>query len=216
MTPDTPPRGPEVPGRDSQPDRVDTPSGTPLVERVRAWCRGRVWWYRAPVLLLFAYILLRHLQDPMYSSIFDGINLVIHEAGHLAFSYFGEFLEIAGGTIFQLVAPIVAGFAFYRQKDYFAVTVALFWLGTNFIDVGVYAGDARAQLLPLVSPTSGDPLHDWYYLLAVTGNLERDRLIASLLGKLGILSMAGALAMAGWMMKVMAERRPTQTSFESR
>ena len=205
MTPDTPPRGPEVPGRDSQPDRVDTSSGTPLVERVRAWCRGRVWWYRAPVLLLFAYILLRHLQDPMYSSIFDGINLVIHEAGHLALSYFGEFLGIAGGTIFQLMAPIVAAFAFYRQKDYFAVTVALFWLGTNFIDVGVYAGDARAQLLPLVSPTSGDPLHDWYYLLAVTGNLEKDKVIAGLLGKLGILSMAGALALAGWMMKVMAE-----------
>ncbi len=216
MTPDTPPRGPEVPGRDSQPDRVDTPSGTPLVERVRAWCRGRVWWYRAPVLLLFAYILLRHLQDPMYSSIFDGINLVIHEAGHLAFSYFGEFLGIAGGTIFQLMAPIVAGFAFYRQKDYFAVTVALFWLGTNFIDVGVYAGDARAQLLPLVSPTSGDPLHDWYYLLAATGNLQNDTLIAGLLGKLGLLSMAGALAMAGWMMKVMAARRPTPTPFESR
>ena len=91
----------------------------------------------------------------MYSSIFDGINLVIHEAGHLAFSYFGELLEIAGGTILQLMAPIVAAFAFYRQKDYFAVT----------------------------------------------GNLEKDRLIAGLLGKLGILSMAGALAMA--------ERRPT-------
>jgi hypothetical protein len=212
MTSKTPPRGPEVPDRYKEPDRVDAPTGSPLVERVRDWCRGRVWWYRAPVLLLFAYILLRHLQDPMYSSIFDGINLVIHEAGHFAFSYFGEFLEIAGGTIFQLMAPIVAGFAFYRQKDYFAITVTLFWLGTNFIDVGIYAGDARAQLLPLVSPTSGDPLHDWHYLLAITGNLHNDTLIASLLRKVGLLSMAGAMGLGGWMMKVMAEGRPTPPS----
>jgi hypothetical protein len=159
------------------------------------------------VLLLFAYVLLHHLRDPMYSSIFDGINLVIHEAGHLALGYFGEFLGIAGGTISQLLAPIVAGFAFYRQKDYFAITVTLFWLGTNFIDVGVYAGDARAQLLPLVSPTSGEPLHDWYYMLAVTGNLEKDKLIAGLLRKLGLLSMAGALALGGWMTKVMTEKQ---------
>ena len=212
MTSDTPPGGPEVPGRDSHPDRDDTPTSSPLVERVREWCRGRVWWYRAPVLLLFAYIFWHHLQDPMYNSIFDGINLVIHEAGHLAFSYFGEFLGIAGGTIFQLMAPIVAAFAFYRQKDYFAIVVTLFWLGTNFIDVGAYVGDARAQLLPLVSPTSGDPLHDWYYLLANAGNLENDTLIAGLLRKVGLLSMAGAMALGGWMMKVMAEGRAASIS----
>ena len=31
----------------------------------------------------------------------DGVNLVIHEAGHILFMPFGEFVMIAGGPLFQ-------------------------------------------------------------------------------------------------------------------
>ncbi|MFC1575724.1 hypothetical protein ACFL5A_03660, partial [Gemmatimonadota bacterium] len=153
--------------------------------------------------LVFAWILWRHLADPGYNSLFDGLNLVIHEAGHLAFSWFGEWIGVAGGTLFQLAAPVAAGILFHRQRDYFAVAVALFWLGTNLVDVGIYVADARAQLLPLVSPTSGDPLHDWYYLLAHAGLLRHDQALGGAFRALGLGSMALSLLWGGWMVRVM-------------
>ena len=58
---------------------------------------------RAPVLLVFLWMLRGYAADPMYSSIFDGVNLGFHEAGHAAFMWFGNrMLTTAGGTIFQL------------------------------------------------------------------------------------------------------------------
>ena len=138
----------------------DGPSGvlnrSQLLDRVReataAAAHGKVWWYRAPLLLPLAWILYRHLGAEDYSSIFGGLNLAIHEAGHLLFMWSrSDFLTVAGGTILQCLCPVFAGFMFYRQKDFFAITVALFWLGTNFTHIAPYAADARAQLLPLPS-----------------------------------------------------------------
>ena len=54
------------------------------------------------------YILLRMSFDSHYYGLFDGINLGIHEGGHLLFRPFGEFLCIADGTICQLAAPGVS------------------------------------------------------------------------------------------------------------
>ena len=35
----------------------------------------------------------------------DGFNLVMHEAGHVLFMFFGEFMTILGGSLFQVLAP---------------------------------------------------------------------------------------------------------------
>ena len=43
--------------------------------------------------------------DPYQWHLIDGVNLVIHEAGHLIFSPFGEFMTIAGGSLFQVIMP---------------------------------------------------------------------------------------------------------------
>ena len=53
---------------------------------VLSWCEGRRWIWRAPLLVFFAYIAVRHLADPLYTSIFGGINLGIHELGHVVFN----------------------------------------------------------------------------------------------------------------------------------
>lgn len=182
-------------------------SGTARHE-VRAWARSRNAWVRLPLVLVLAYIFWRHLVDPQYSSIFGGLSLAIHEAGHLFLGWFGEWIGVAGGTLFQLGAPVAVGVVFFRQRDWFAVAVALFWLGTNLVNVGIYAGDARDQLLPLVSPTSAEPLHDWYYLLTSAGLLRLDRVIGAGFRLLGLASMASALAACGWMLRVMASRAP--------
>jgi hypothetical protein len=167
---------------------------------------GKVWWYRAPLLLPLAWILYRHTESEAYASIFEGLNLVIHEAGHLVFMWSGsDFLTVAGGTLLQCLCPILAGIMFYRQRDFFAIAVSLFWLGTNFAHIAPYAADARAQLLPLVSPASGAPGHDWNYLLGTLGLLRQDQAVGAAFRGAGLLTMAAGVAAGVWVLRVMAE-----------
>ncbi len=138
------------------------------------WCRGRIWLFRALMLLWFAYIFARYSANPQYSVVFDAINLGIHELGHYLWSPFGTFVAFLGGSLTQCLAPIVTVAVFYRQRDYFAMAFCFGWLSTNLYDVSVYAGDAQARALPLVSPGSSEPMHDWFYILSQLGLLEYD------------------------------------------
>ncbi|MEX0979985.1 MAG: hypothetical protein WDZ89_02755 [Gemmatimonadota bacterium] len=163
---------------------------------------------RLPLLLWLGVVFLRHLGDREYQSLFGGLNLGIHEVGHYLFMPFGvmplgEFGMIAGGTLLQLAAPIVAAWMFLRQEDYFGIAVAVCWLGTSLYGVARYAEDARARMLNLVSPGSGTPIHDWHYLLGRTGLLEQDQLVGSLLRLLGAGSLATGLVGGGWLLWIM-------------
>ncbi len=185
-----------------------TPEEEPgLVARAAAWAEGRNGWVRLPVLVWFAWILSRHLRDPDYQSLFGGLDLAIHEAGHIVFGPLGDIMGVAGGTILQLAAPLIAGFLFLRQRDWFAIAVASCWLSVNLFDVARYAGDARAQALPLVSPTSGDPIHDWGYLLGRIGMLHDDLIIARGIRALAVLTMLAGLVAGGWLVWRMLRSR---------
>ena len=178
---------------------------TRLHDETIAASRGKVWWYRIPLLIPLAWIFYRHLGDSEYGSIFAGLNLAIHEGGHLFFLWFGsDFLAVAGGTILQCLCPIAAGIMFYKQRDFFAIGIACFWLGTNFAHIGPYAADARAQMLPLVSTFQGAPGHDWNYLLGVLGLLHQDRVIGGAFRVAGILTMGAGIWVGGWVLRVMA------------
>ena len=111
-----------------------SPRKTPrLYDATSEAVRGKVWWYRIPLVIPFVWIFYRHLANPEYESIFAGMNLAIHEGGHLLFMWFGgDFLAVAGGTLLQCLCPIVSGIMFYKQRDFFAIGIACFWLGTNF------------------------------------------------------------------------------------
>jgi hypothetical protein len=168
------------------------------------WARGRQWLPRALLLLVCAWIFYRHLQDPFYGGIVKGLNLAIHEIGHVMFGFVGEFIGIAGGTILQLAAPAITVWLFYRQRDFFAIAIALCWLGTSLFDVAVYAADARAGDLPLVGLGDGDPQHDWFILLAETDLLNHDKTIGGIFRAFGILSFLGGLLFGGWLVKTSA------------
>src|SRR5688500_16591491 len=174
-----------------------------ILNEAGAWARGRPWLARALLLFICAWIFWRHLQDPLYGGISKGLNLAIHEIGHVLFGFLGEFIGIAGGTILQLAAPIIAGWLFYRQRDFFAIGIALCWLGTNFYDVAVYAADARAGDLPLVSIGGGDPMHDWFVMLAETNLLNHDQLIGSIFRLLGALSFLAGIGFGIWLIQQM-------------
>jgi len=172
-----------------------------LRHEVLTWCGEKRWWHwRLPFLLFFAYILVRHLASPDYQSIFKGLNLGIHELGHMVFGLLGEFIGVAGGTLLQCLVPIGSMVMFLRQRDFFAIAVCFGWLSTNLFDVATYAGDARAMELPLVSPGVGDVVHDWNYLLGHLGLLQADQAITFLFRAGAVLSMAICLVAGGWLL----------------
>ena len=111
------------------------------------------------------------------------INLPIHEAGHIFFRILGEFMGIAGGSVLQILIPVVFFGYFVYYKKPFSASIVLFWVGNNFLDVYVYANDAQAIQLPLLSGLTGAEggFHDWNYLLTETGLLDKTNLIAKIL-----------------------------------
>ena len=174
-----------------------------------------MWWPRALLLLICGWILWRHLEDPLYGGIVKGLNLAIHEIGHVCFGFFGEFIGIAGGTILQLAAPAVAAWLFYRQRDFYAIAIALCWLGTSFFDVAVYAADARAGDLPLVGLGGADPEHDWFIMLAETNLLYHDKTIGGGFRLLGVGTFLGGLLFGGWLVRIAAKGKLADRSSAS-
>jgi hypothetical protein len=135
--------------------------------------------------------------------IFSGITLGVHEAGHVMFSVFGELMEVAGGSLMQVAAPVIVVLLFLRQREYFGISVALAWLSMSLGNLAVYIGDARSQDLPLVSLGGGDPIHDWHFLLGRFGMLGDDRALSRFTLFLAALALAVAVAWGAWLCAAM-------------
>ena len=149
-------------------------------QEIVSWCSGKNWFWRLPLLLYFAYVFVRHISDPMYSSVLGGINLGIHELGHFVFGFLGEFMAVAGGTLLQILIPVFGMVNFMRQEDYFSLALCFGWLSTNFFEISRYASDARSISLPLVSPFGGDTvIHDWEYMLDKLHILQYDIIVGN-------------------------------------
>ncbi|RKZ31104.1 hypothetical protein DRQ33_07325 [bacterium] len=172
---------------------------TSLRDEAKEWCRGRIPYLRIILLIYFTYVGIRHLGNPMYNSWFKPLNLGIHECGHFAFIWMGQFLYMAGGTILQLLVPIVSIGMFYKQSDFFAIAVCFGWLSTNFFDVATYVADARDMSLPLVSPFGAEIMHDWNYLLGRMHLLQYDATIAFLVRCCAVISMLICLIFGTWL-----------------
>jgi hypothetical protein len=112
--------------------------------------------------------------DPFTWKLLDGVDLLIHEAGHPVFHIFGEFIGVAGGSIMQILIPLVFFIYFVYQKQFYSASFVLFWAGQSMLNVFVYANDAVAMQLPLLSGMTGSEggFHDWNYLLDATGLLK--------------------------------------------
>lgn len=127
------------------------------------------------------------------------VNSPFHEAGHLLFRPFGDFVTSLGGTLGQLLMPLIcAGTLLLKTRDPFGAAVACWWFGQNFVDIAPYINDARAGDLPLLGGNFGHSspygFHDWEYLLTESGLLHLDHHIAWLSHGLGAVIMLLALA----------------------
>ncbi|HEV2801185.1 MAG TPA: hypothetical protein VGW12_11850 [Pyrinomonadaceae bacterium] len=128
--------------------------------------------------------------DPYQWHLIDGVNLVIHEAGHVVFMPFGELLTVAGGSLFQVIVPAVFVGYFYRRRQIYSAALVLFWVGESLLNVSVYAGDALDLQLPLLG--GEDSIHDWNHLLSSTGLLPATHKIALAIRIAGTLAIFAA------------------------
>jgi hypothetical protein len=119
--------------------------------------------------------------------------LVIHEAGHFFFSFFGKFIYTLGGTLMQIILPSIIASFFFRNNYRTGVQFALLWLGQNLINISVYAADARARKLPLLG--GNKVYHDWHYLLGEIGILEYDHIVGHIFVGIAITIFAVAILM---------------------
>lgn len=145
--------------------------------------------------LVFAVYFLWIAFKPMDGSFLDMVDLPIHETGHLLFRPFGEFMMVAGGTLFQLILPaIFVGYFVWNEKPYSA-SIVLFWVGQSFINVYIYAADAVKMQLVLTSGLTGSEgsFHDWNHMLTALGLINSTPTVAGLIRLLGTLTILSAV-----------------------
>lgn len=141
--------------------------------------------------------------------IVDHANLLFHEAGHPIIGLFSERLETYGGTIGQLVFPVVLMVSFWRKGQALSFAGAWIWFFENWLNIARYMADARAQLLPLVG--GGD--HDWHRILGRWHLLPYDTSIAAAVKAIGWLGMLAACAWVGWRAWLDRNRPEPQADF---
>jgi len=136
------------------------------------------------------------LRDPSTFRLLDHVDLAIHEAGHAFFQPFGEFVAFLGGTLFQLIIPLIFLVYFFSHGNRYAASVMLWWVAQNLWNISVYVKDARSLELPLV----GGGEHDWAYILGELGILHRDQGIGRAFVAAGVVLFA--LLIAGGLLNV--------------
>ncbi len=168
----------------------------PKVEPIAFW--ARVAMLSAFVIWGIRLIAMDYRYGELGSSFLHGPLLVFHEAGHVIFRLFGEFMMVAGGTLGQLLMPaILCGALLLKNRDPFGAAIGLWLLGVSVLDIAPYMYDAlNPQLVLLGGRTGEEGGHDWIYLLTETGHLKRAQTLGALTHKLGALVMLISMAWA--------------------
>jgi hypothetical protein len=137
----------------------------------------------------------------MASSLIHLPMVPIHEFGHLLFRPFGEFMTLLGGSLFQIVLPLIFGGIFLiKNRDPFAAAVMLWWSAVAVMDVAPYIYDAWAPQHVLLTGRTGDTgSHDFIDTLGDLGLLHKAQPIGRGVHAFGAIAMLIALAWAAWL-----------------
>ena len=175
-------------------------------------------------LLIYAGLLLwgwKFLSTPMEAnyvgeSFMHMINLPFHEAGHLIFSPIGRFMQVLGGSLGQLMMPLIClGSLLIQNRDGFGAAVGLWWFAESLMDIAPYINDARALDLVLLGGVTGkdvEDYHDWEYILGTLGWLQYDHTLAHAAYALGSLLMILAYLWGGYILVLQFKNLDTATS----
>jgi len=166
---------------------------------------GRALVFLITIIWGFKYI--THSIDSNYAgeSFLHNVSIPFHEAGHLIFSLLGDFMGVLGGSLLQVLIPVICMGVFLRQNDVFGASIALWWIGQNFVDCAPYINDARAQELMLLGGVTGQDvpgIHDWNNILGTLGLLKLDHFIANISHWFGILLMLAAIIWGGLLLRL--------------
>jgi hypothetical protein len=125
-----------------------------------------------------------------------------HEFGHMLFRAFGEFMHSLGGSLFQVVLPLVFGGVFLmKNRDPFAASVMLWWAAVAVMDIAPYIYDAlHPQHVLLTGRTGDDGPHDFIDVLSDLGVLKSAQAIGYAVHRIGVLLMLLSFAWAGWIL----------------
>ena len=140
------------------------------------------------------FIFMPMASNDVFDSIWHLVNLPFHEFGHILFRPFGRLMTSLGGSIAQVLMPVICLVVFLiKTRDTFAASFTLWWTGQNFMDLAPYINDARSLTLPLLGGNTGRTspygFHDWEFILKETNLLRYDHVLANLAHRLGILLM---------------------------
>jgi hypothetical protein len=143
-------------------------------------------------LAFYALFLVYAFLDRSGFLFLDWANLMIHEGGHFFFSWFGETIHILGGTLGELIVPLLCAAYFFWHREITGFTFSIFWFFENFPYIGAYMADARTASRPLV----GSDESDWTILFTQWGILTEDQKIG---GAMRVMGLLGMLATAAWL-----------------
>jgi hypothetical protein len=132
------------------------------------------------------------------------VNLPFHEAGHIIFGFFGQFIMMLGGSLGQLLMPLTCFLVIlFKTRDTFGASVVFWWLGESCMDLAPYINDARDLKIMLLGGVTGSEVvdyHDWEFILRKLGWLRYDHALAQLTNTVGILLMLISFAWGGYIL----------------
>ena len=174
------------------------------------WDVPRPAWYGRIALLAVVAIwatsvLLSRMTEP--PTLLHLTVILFHEAGHVIFMPFGEAVRVAGGTLGQLLMPLICAVALHRRGDNFGAAICAAWMGMSLMDASVYAYDAADPLLPLIGGGTGsDSFHDFVFLFERYGQLGHARGWAMAMKALGAIIVYASLAWAAALLFLQGEQ----------
>jgi hypothetical protein len=158
------------------------------------------YWKLAVAIALTGYYISYATGDPGHTyanwNMIDSADLIIHEGGHVIFSFFGEFIYILGGSLTQVLLPAIFVFYFFLRQQFFSGSVLIFWVAQNVLYVATYMGDSIRQQLPLLG--GNEVIHDWNYLLTHMGLLQYTDVLSGLTRYFGFCLIACAGVLCVW------------------
>ena len=154
------------------------------------------------------------------SNFLHSILLPFHEAGHYAiFRWFGDFIMTLGGSLGQLLMPIVlSGALLIQRRDPFGAALFFWLLGFSTLDMAVYMYDAFDPKLVLLGGATGAESdgHDWQNTFGDLGLLRKAKGIGLFVGAVGMAMMLAALAWAAWVLRLQRARLSDDAFAQSR
>jgi hypothetical protein len=152
---------------DDETDRIDTTvmaEGMASAPAQRAPWRAAMWVWLTSAACVVVLGVLSGTSGARVPFLW-GIDLGIHEFGHLVTYWAPWRVTAIAGSVFQVAMPLaLAAYYGLARREWWAAAPLLAWAGASARNVAVYIADAPYQRLQLL----GGPgvLHDWAQLLA--------------------------------------------------